>query len=355
MMPCNSVNSFTSSVVRSVFDSSAGLEDDAGAHQWGPVGPLALVVDHCRDFAAQPLHAQRFVEVAAQVFLEGDRLQHLDAVAQRNLLIGVPEEAGVVEAGAQHALVAVANQAIGIAAGVEHGEKMRQQLAVGIFQREIFLVIAHHRHQDFIGQRKVFRIEIAENDGRELRQVDDGVEQRLVFTPAGAGNGAGGNVEIFTDALLALGCAGDDRSLGQRGDVVRRHADGQRTVRQNAMAFAGAAGANAGKLQRHHFAVQQRDQPAHRAHEALGRLAAPVHVLRPVNAGNLFRQCLRQNVGSGAAFFLHGRGQILALRRRDFLESADRDVDLLRKGFGSGRRRTVLVGDLQRRARSPAR
>ena len=145
----------------------------------------------------------RLVEVAAKVFLEGDRLQHLDAVAQRDLLIGVPEEARVVEAGAQHALVAVADQAVGIAVGVQHGEEVRQQLAVGVFEREVLLVIAHHRDQHFVGQREKFGIEAAQNDGREFGQVDDGVEQRLVFAPARAGN----RCESAASSALRMRCS----------------------------------------------------------------------------------------------------------------------------------------------------
>ncbi len=168
------------------------------------------------DQAAQPLHAQRLVEVAAQIFLEGHRLQHLHAIAQRNLLVGFPEEAGVVEAGAQHALVAVADEPVGIAVGVQHGEEVRQQLAARIFQREIFLVIAHYGHQHFIGKREKFGIEVAQDDRRKFREVDDRVEQRLVFAPARAGNSARRCVERFANALLALSRAGDDRAVGQR-------------------------------------------------------------------------------------------------------------------------------------------
>ena len=81
----------------------AGLEDDARTHR------AARTANRFRDQAAQFLHAKGLVEVAAQVFLEGDGLQHLHALAQRNFLVGLPEEARVVEAGAQHALVAVPN------------------------------------------------------------------------------------------------------------------------------------------------------------------------------------------------------------------------------------------------------
>ena len=98
---------------------------------------LARIANRLGDQAAQLLHPHRLVEVAAEIFLEGHGLQHLHALAQRNLLVGLPEEARVVEAGAQYALIAMANQSIRIAVGVENRQKVRQQFAAGIFEREI--------------------------------------------------------------------------------------------------------------------------------------------------------------------------------------------------------------------------
>ena len=118
--------------------------------------------------AAQLLHPHRLVEVAAQNFLEGHRLQHVHALAQRNPLVGFPEEARIVETGAQHALVAVANQSIGITVRVQNRQKMRQQFAAGVLQSEILLVVAHHRDQNLIGEREKLRIEVGQHYGWKL-------------------------------------------------------------------------------------------------------------------------------------------------------------------------------------------
>ena len=115
------------------------------------------------------------------------------------------------------------------------------------------------------------------------------------------------------------------------------------------MAFAGLSGANAGKLQRHHFAVEQRNQPAHRTHEALRRLAAPVHALRPVDAGDFLGQRLGKDLRRRAPFLLHRGAQVFTLRGRDLLQGIDRDVELAGKGFRGRGRRAVLVGDFERR------
>jgi len=41
------------------------------------------------------------------------------------------------------------DQSLGIAIRIKHGKEMRQKFTLGIFDRKIFLVIAHHRDQHF--------------------------------------------------------------------------------------------------------------------------------------------------------------------------------------------------------------
>ena len=115
------------------------------------------------------------------------------------------------------------------------------------------------------------------------------------------------------------------------------------------MAFAGMAGANARELQRHNFAVEQRNQPAHRTHEALRRLAAPVHALGPVNAGDFFGQRLGKDLGRRTTFLLHRRTEVFAFRGRDLFQRIDGDVELARKCRGCRSRCSIFVGNLQRR------
>ena len=141
----------------------------------------------------------------------------------------------------------------------------------------------------------------------------------------------------------------NDRTAGQLFRVFGRAGRSPAFPRTECDALRWYAGANAGKLQRHNLAVQQRNQPAHRTHKALRRLAPPVHALCPVNAGDFLRQRLRKDFSRRAAFLLHGRGEIFALRSRDLLQSVDRNIQLAREGFGSGSRRAIFVGDLERR------
>ena len=130
--------------------------------------------------------------------------QQIQPLQQRALLIRLPEKSRIVEARPQHALVAVPDQSLRIAIGIQHREKMRQQLMVRIFKRKIFLMVAHHRDQHFFRQRQKLRIEAAENHGRKFREVHHRIEQSLVFPPARSGNGARGRIESFANLLLAL-------------------------------------------------------------------------------------------------------------------------------------------------------
>src|SRR3954451_3577136 len=54
-------------------------------------------------------------QVSTEFSLKSDIAQILDTILQFLLLIRIPEEAGIVEARAQHALVALANETVGIA------------------------------------------------------------------------------------------------------------------------------------------------------------------------------------------------------------------------------------------------
>ena len=115
------------------------------------------------------------------------------------------------------------------------------------------------------------------------------------------------------------------------------------------MTVTGVASANAGKFQRHHFAIKQRDQPAQRTHEALGRLAAPVHALGPIDTGNFFRQQLGKDLRGRSSLFQHCGGEIFALGRGDFLQGVHRYVRLTGEGLGSGRRDSIFIGNFEGR------
>src|SRR4029077_8323682 len=131
------------------------------------------------------------------------------------LLIGLPEETRVVEPRSEHAFVSMTNDAPRIAVGVQHCQKMRQQLAACVLDREVLLMIAHHRYQDFLRQFQKLLIKTSQDCRRKFGQVDDRVEEAFIFPPARTRNRASGSVECFANLLLALSPVADYLSLGQ--------------------------------------------------------------------------------------------------------------------------------------------
>src|SRR5579864_822698 len=115
--------------------------------------------------------------VVPKIFLEGHGLEHRHPVLERSLLVGVPEELRVIEAGAQHAFVAVADQPVRVTISVEHGEKMRRQFAGSVLDRKVLLMIAHDGHQYFFRQREKLRIKVAQYRRGPLRQIHYRLEQ----------------------------------------------------------------------------------------------------------------------------------------------------------------------------------
>jgi hypothetical protein len=103
-----------------------------------------------------------------------------DAARERLLLIGLPEEAGVVEARAQHPLVAALHEAFGVGGDIHDRDETRRELAMSVFHREIFLMVAHHRDQHLFGQRQELRVETAADGGGIFGDVDQRFEQRRV-------------------------------------------------------------------------------------------------------------------------------------------------------------------------------
>ena len=92
--------------------------------------------------------------IGAELGLKRHAAQVLDPLAEFLALIVAPEELRVVEARPQHALMPAANDALGIAVEVRNRDKSGRELAVGLFHREVALVVQHHRFEHFLGQAR---------------------------------------------------------------------------------------------------------------------------------------------------------------------------------------------------------
>ena len=188
-------------------------------------------------------------------------------------------------------------------------------------------------------------VEVAEDDRRRFGEVDDGVEQFLVFAPARAGDGASGIVEGFADGVLALGVAGQDAGGAQLGARIRRARRAETGAGgQDSMSARGAAGGDAAEFEGDDLVVEQGDEPAHGTDEALGLAGTPVHVLGPVEGGDLLGDEFGEEIERGAAFFDHVGGEVFALGRGGRGERFERDSGFFGEGDGGLGGLSVLVG-----------
>ena len=149
------------------------------------------------------------------------------------LLVGLPEKSRVVEARPQHTFMPVANDPLRISIGIQHRQEVRLQFVISIFNRKIFLVIAHHCDQNFLRKAKEIRIEATEYSERKFRKIDHRIKQILVFPPARARDRAGGGIESFANLLLA-GAAAQHLRVAQCTNI-RLASTGYRdiTIRQD--------------------------------------------------------------------------------------------------------------------------
>jgi hypothetical protein len=96
-------------------------------------------------------HTLGLGQIAAELGLEGHVGEIGLAIGERLFLIGLPEEARVVEAGTQDALVATADEALGVAGDIHYGDELRGQFSFRVLDGEIPLVVPHHRNENFFG------------------------------------------------------------------------------------------------------------------------------------------------------------------------------------------------------------
>ena len=85
--------------------------------------------------------------------------------------------------------------------GIQNAEEIRRQFTGWVLKGEVFLMIAHHRDQHFLGQAEVFLFKASQKDTRPLRQVRHRVDQRRVFPPAEFGDGARRGIQLLANPL----------------------------------------------------------------------------------------------------------------------------------------------------------
>ena len=256
-------------------------------------------------FTSEVHHAFGLGQVAAEFGLEGDVGEVGLASGKRFLLVGFPEEAGVVEARPQDAFVAAAHEALGVARDVHHGDEGGRQFAIGILHREVFLVVPHDGNQHLFGEFQEPRIEAALDGHGALGEIDQGFQQFVV------GLDADGR-QPRADAVAALLGGEDDAVIAEALFVIRR-GDGDLARAQAAMAAGEGAGAYAGQFEGNGIFAEEGDDPADGTDEARTALAGPVHGFGEVDTEDHAGESFGEDVDDVAARHLLEVGVVLAL------------------------------------------
>src|SRR5271156_2267517 len=157
---------------------------------------------------------------------------------------------------------------------------MWRQLSVALFERKVFLMIAHDGHQNFVRQRQKRRIEIPGDHTGKFVEVSDHAAEMSVFMD-------------FEAALFGVGCKfqfnlrgtlrwpHDDAIAFELLLVIRKVMNHDIAGAQEAMAtrFHSSGHATIRKFQ--DLAVENSDDPADRANKARAVETGPGHGARP--------------------------------------------------------------------------
>ena len=317
-------------------------------HQRGQVGlgqarrrrrraALALVAERGRErILDQRDHAVGLLAVAAQLAMEGDAGEVLQAVHQRPLEVLGQEERGVAQPRHHHALHAAHDLARGVVVRVRERAH----------QRDVLLVMDEHDLEDLGGQRAELLRDAPEHDGRVLDQVLPLREQAEVVDLAPILPR-----ELGRDALRArLGSEDHEVLLQALAKLVieaHLHRPARPAAGQEAMSARGVAGlddrasprAGLGGVdrERHDLPVEQGHHPADRPPEGELALAVveprvPAHALGEGEAAQQHRDDAGQHVARVAAWYAFDMEGVLFRRfggcsRRHFAHDRSRTLD----------------------------
>ena len=236
-----------------------------------------------RDPARQLLEARRLGAERAEARVEHDPIELRDPAGERPLAVLVPEELRVPQARAQHALVACDHSPT-IVLGREIGDRdeARRQASFGVLERQVLLMMAHRRDQDFLRQRHEALVDPAKQGDRPLDQAGELGEQRRILAQAQIllARKPG---RLDCDRALPLGAVQLDVGGRQLLAIVLEVAHFDRRGREKPVTVGGGAGAQRPELDRHHLAVEQTEDAAQRTYPA-DLVVAPAHRLGPRKA-----------------------------------------------------------------------
>ncbi len=228
-----------------------GLGEDRGA-----LGEVWIGADECRDVARQHAHPLHPVILRAELVVEDDLAQLRHAVLEHHLAVLVPEELGVGEPRADHALIAGDDRRaaiLGLEIG-DHDEAVGEVVAAP--EREAFLMRLHRGCEHLGRHVHEALVECAHQHHRPFGEAGILGEQRLVLDQRQAflgGKGAG----IFQDADDALVAVEVDISLAQLRLIIVEALHRERLRRHEAVAARLVAAPDAVDVELNDLAVEQ--------------------------------------------------------------------------------------------------
>ena len=288
----------------------------------------------------------------SEALLVAHRLERRQAVGERLPAVPPVEKIGVIQAGAHHALGALANGSRPTAFEVADQHEAGEQLSAGSAHREKAQVFLQGRYDHRFRQPEKALLEGACEGHGPFHQSGN-----LIFKLRAADQFAAQACCLFSrqvhDGLAAVTKIRDDAaSFAQRFGVVSRRVQPQTLLAHEAMAPADPPAALAEDGCRHHGSAAQHDHPMHRANEFL--------VARPPAHGSADRQAT-QRVGDNARQQGRSRApapplperQPLALGSAKGMQRFRRAAARLREGRGRAGPSAVSVARRRQRRAAP--
>ncbi len=338
-MPCRSVNSLTTSVFRSAFESRAG-----GAHRLDEIRSAG----QARDLLGQILDPRRLLAVVAELVLEGQPRKLRQPPLQPVLHVRLEEEARIRQPRVQHPLAALRDEAPAVLAVVHDRDEVREQ-ALRAAHRDVLLVRAHGGDGDLLGQLQELRRKRPAHETRPLDEVGERIGQIRVRLDLAAdfGGQAARRLEDPDPAGLGVGLDEGDAELHE---IVVGPGHVDLALGQNAMAEGPVGRGHAEKLERDDVPAEERHHAAHRPHER-ALAGTPAHHLRERQPRDDAGNDLGEHLFGGTARDRLAGGHGLSPRRIHDDEVGDVHLLRLRESL-AGLRRLALGVEGRRGRRS---
>ena len=214
----------------------------------------------------------------------------------------IKEELGILQAGPEHALIAVLHSLQEITAAITDSDKEGQQLAV-LQHREVTLMVTHRGNNRLGRELQVLLVKLAAEGSRILYQIENLLQQILVdFSLAAICLGHFSN--LLPDHIAALILVNNDKLLLTSFLVSISGGNLKITFGQEAMAPGNPAGLHSSYLEVNNILTVQSHQPAQRTDKFIIEIC-PMHVVREIQAIHQACQGVPQQVAGPAPYLMH--------------------------------------------------